>query len=216
MDKITIAQRLALGAWALVYGDDAEENASAGAGAGGSVDSARSGGSGGGMYMYGSTRTAGLVYEGPKYSHTVVLNASATDMVIDLDLNLGIDASVRNSKNASVRSISNRNESMGMGGTRVVVHFTNTGGNGSDPSRGLDIRATDGFELNSACGWGGSWVPAEIIASNATAVTLESRSFINKAVGVRYAYYDTPCFYKRCAVYNAAGLPLTPLLELWA
>ena len=69
----------------------------------------------------------------------------------------------------------------GASGTRVVLHFDCSSGGGA----ALEVRATDGFELNSDCGWGGSWVPADIVASNASSVTVEARSLI-KAVGVRY------------------------------
>jgi hypothetical protein len=65
-------------------------------------------------------------------------------------------------------------------------------------------------------GWGGSWVPARIIASNASSVTLEARSVIH-AVGVRYLFADTPCFYKQCAVYAAENaLPLAPFEAMWS
>merc|ERR1712046_444958 len=50
-------------------------------------------------------------------------------------------------------------------GSQVVVHFSGISGNG-----GIEVRSKDGFELNSACGWGGSWVPATIVASNASSV----------------------------------------------
>ena len=95
-------------------------------------------------------------------------------------------------------------------GSQVVVHFSGVGENG-----GIEVRSNDGFELNSACGWGGSWVPATIVASNASSVTLQARSLIH-AVGVRYLYADTPCDYKRCAVYSAANaLPLAPFQAMW-
>jgi hypothetical protein len=53
---------------------------------------------------------------------------------------------------------------------------------GSSPFRlAVTPGVADGFELQSNCGWGGSWVPARIVASLTTAdsVTVEARSFIN-------------------------------------
>eukprot|EP01043_Picozoa_sp_COSAG02_P025569 COSAG02_NODE_1441_length_12586_cov_484.135581_11_plen_189_part_00 len=95
-------------------------------------------------------------------------------------------------------------------GSQVVVHFSGISEHG-----GIEVRSKDGFELNSACGWGGSWVPATIVASNASSVTLEARSLIH-AVGVRYLYADTPCDYKQCAVYSGVNaLPLTPFEAMW-
>jgi hypothetical protein len=51
-------------------------------------------------------------------------------------------------------------------GSQVVVHFSVPGG------AGIEVRSDDAFELNSACGWGGSWVPARIVDHNATSITL--------------------------------------------
>ena len=48
---------------------------------------------------------------------------------------------------------------------------------------------------------------------NCLGVPLIYRS-VAVALSCRYAYADTPCFYKRCAVY-ANDLPLTPFLHFW-
>jgi hypothetical protein len=43
----------------------------------------------------------------------------------------------------------------------------------------------------------------------------EARSMIH-AVGVRYLFADTPCYYKRCAVYAAENaMPLAPFEVMW-
>ena len=96
-------------------------------------------------------------------------------------------------------------------GTRVVVHLANVGS--ADDGLGLELRAADGFELLSDCGWGGSWVPARIVNSSVASVTVEARSMINVG-GVRYAAQDTPCRYLQCAIYANGGLPLAPFLSL--
>ena len=69
-------------------------------------------------------------------------------------------------------------------GTRVVLHFTVPGSGGSGGPGGLEVRDRDGFELNSNCGWGGSFVPAAVVEWNVSSVMVEARSIIN-AVGVR-------------------------------
>ena len=79
-----------------------------------------------------------------------------------------------------------------MRGTRVVLNFTS-------PTGTLALRSALGFELNSACGWGGTWVPSPVVASHGTTLTIESASLI-KADAVRYAHHDTPCPYLGCAV----------------
>lgn len=77
---------------------------------------------------------------------------------------------------------------------------------------GIEVRSTIGFEVNDGGGtWGCSWQAAPIVNHTWSSVTISAIAMPVQITGVRYAWADTPCPHKQCAVYSAqAGIPLPP------
>jgi sialate O-acetylesterase len=76
----------------------------------------------------------------------------------------------------------------------------------------LEIRNSSGFELECA---NNQWVAAPIVASDKTTVTLQYNVCPSgeSAAGIRYAWRESPCAFKNCAVYESVnGLPGPPFL----
>ncbi|XP_012942502.1 sialate O-acetylesterase [Aplysia californica] len=85
----------------------------------------------------------------------------------------------------------------------------------------LDVRDKDGFEFfcepSTKDGSAGHWVPTVITASNATSVVLYPAvcGSGEVAVGLRYAWRETPCNFKQCPIYSSLNeLPAAPFVFL--
>ncbi|CAG5130235.1 unnamed protein product [Candidula unifasciata] len=84
-------------------------------------------------------------------------------------------------------------------------------------SANLQIRDTEGFELLCVNGAAKKWVPATIIAYNKTAITLNSNVCNpgQQLLGLRYAWRESPCAFKKCAVYETVNsLPAPPFVTI--
>ncbi|KAK3097297.1 hypothetical protein FSP39_008444 [Pinctada imbricata] len=88
----------------------------------------------------------------------------------------------------------------------------------------LDVRSNNGFEVccsrnnQSKCdGTDSTWMDTPIIKHDAHSVTLSyNGTCANKYVmGLRYAWQESPCEFKKCAVYiTENNMPLAPFVEL--
>ncbi|BFZ09713.1 hypothetical protein BsWGS_12752 [Bradybaena similaris] len=79
----------------------------------------------------------------------------------------------------------------------------------------LQIRDTEGFELLCANGVVQQWMPTSITSFNQTGVTIFSNicSPGQSLVGLRYAWRESPCAFKNCAVYETVNfLPAPPFV----
>ncbi|BFZ09711.1 hypothetical protein BsWGS_12749 [Bradybaena similaris] len=75
----------------------------------------------------------------------------------------------------------------------------------------LEVRNTSGFELQCV---DNTWVPAAVVASDNTTVTIELDVCSGIDVkGLRYEWRESPCDFKKCAVYEKVnGLPGPPFV----
>jgi sialate O-acetylesterase len=76
----------------------------------------------------------------------------------------------------------------------------------------LEIRNTSGFELQCS---GNQWVAAPLVSSDNTSVSIEYNVCPSGeiVIGIRYAWRESPCDFKKCAVYESVnGLPGPPFL----
>ncbi|BFZ25021.1 hypothetical protein BsWGS_28060 [Bradybaena similaris] len=79
----------------------------------------------------------------------------------------------------------------------------------------VTVRSTDGFELLCVNGSKGTWIPTKIVSNNHTSVTLGlTCSAGHRTAGVRYAWRESPCEFKKCAIYETVnGLPGPPFVK---
>ncbi len=62
------------------------------------------------------------------------------------------------------------------------------------------------------------WFPAPIIQSDASSVKLSWKQscFQKQLLGLRYLWLESPCQYKKCAIYSIKNqLPATPFVTFW-
>ncbi|CAG5130233.1 unnamed protein product, partial [Candidula unifasciata] len=84
-------------------------------------------------------------------------------------------------------------------------------------SANLQIKDTEGFEILCVKGVAEEWIPTSIIAHNTTAVTLFSNVCNpgQQLRGLRYAWRESPCAFKKCAVYETINdLPAPPFVAI--
>ncbi|CAG5130232.1 unnamed protein product [Candidula unifasciata] len=76
----------------------------------------------------------------------------------------------------------------------------------------LEVRSTEGFELQCA---NNEWVPAPVIGNDNTTVTVRFNVCPQgeDIKGIRYEWRESPCEFKKCAVYETVnGLPGPPFI----
>ncbi|XP_025099745.1 sialate O-acetylesterase-like [Pomacea canaliculata] len=83
----------------------------------------------------------------------------------------------------------------------------------------LDIRATNGFQICCASSsdpcdsHGPRWMEVPITKHGNSDVTLSIAGCSQRVMGLRYAWRDSPCELKKCAIYAAdSGLPAPPYM----
>ncbi|XP_046574680.1 sialate O-acetylesterase-like [Haliotis rubra] len=82
----------------------------------------------------------------------------------------------------------------------------------------ITVNSNSGFEVccsaAAKCGPQDTWVAAPIQSHQDNEVILSTRSCSHKVVGVRYAWRESPCDYKKCAIYGReTSLPAPPFLH---
>ncbi|XP_070189718.1 sialate O-acetylesterase-like isoform X2 [Littorina saxatilis] len=102
-----------------------------------------------------------------------------------------------------------------------TVAVTYSASNSGDNIR---VKSRNGFEF--CCSWNGKaectpknswWLPAPIISTDPTTLSLDGSvcgadQFI---VGLRYAWHESPCVFKHCAVYSTSNdLPAPPFITI--
>ncbi|XP_048239907.1 sialate O-acetylesterase-like [Haliotis rufescens] len=80
------------------------------------------------------------------------------------------------------------------------------------------VNSNNGFEVccsaDATCGPLDTWIAAPIQSHQDNQVVLSTTSCTRKVVGVRYAWRESPCDYKKCAIYGKdTSLPAPPFLH---
>ncbi|CAG5123856.1 unnamed protein product, partial [Candidula unifasciata] len=88
----------------------------------------------------------------------------------------------------------------------VVISYGNTWN--------VTVRTPDGFELLCVRGTRSTWTKTQIVSNNQTSVILGLTCSAGQQVtSVRYAWKETPCDFKKCAIYETTNeLPGPPFL----
>ncbi|XP_048239906.1 sialate O-acetylesterase-like [Haliotis rufescens] len=82
----------------------------------------------------------------------------------------------------------------------------------------IRVNSNNGFEVccsaDATCGPLDTWIAAPIQSHQDNQVVLSTTSCNRKVVGVRYAWRESPCDYKKCAIYGKdTSLPAPPFLH---